>query len=178
MPNKDWMREIPPLHLPEETALQQRIQKRVQEQLHTEQKQEEEMIMKKNVKSRIRPLILVAAIIGIGAVSLVTVNAATNGAVFTKISFFVNGEKQTFDGELVETKDDGTVVYEWKPEDYDSNAAYEIQYEETVLDDADGTYEIQCEESTAETTNENGNTVRSFRIYANSETESSSTEEN
>lgn len=177
MPNKDWMREILPLHLPEETALQQRIQKRVQEQLHTEQKQEEQM-MKKNVKHRIRPLILIAAIIGIGAVSLVTVNAATDGAVFTKISFFVNGEKQTFDGELVETKDDGTVVYEWKPENYDSNAEYEIQYEETVLEDVDGTYEIQCEESAAETTDENGNTVRSFRINTNSEAENSSMEEN
>ncbi|MDO4155482.1 MAG: hypothetical protein Q4D37_01720 [Oscillospiraceae bacterium] len=176
MPNKDWMKEIPPLHLPEETALQQRIQKHVQEQLHTKQKQEEQ-IMKKNVKRRIRPLILIAAVIGIGAVSLVTVNAATDGAVFTKISFFVNGEKQTFDGELVKTEDDGTMIYEWKPEDGDSDTEYEIQYEETILDDTDG-IEIQCEESAAETTDENDNTVRSFHVYTNAETDHNSTEEN
>lgn len=171
MPNKDWMKEIPPLHLPEETELQQQIQKRVQEQLHTKQKQEEERIMKKNVKHRIRPLILIAAVIGIGAVSLVTVNAATDGAVFTKISFFVNGEKQTFDGELVKTEDDGTMIYEWKPEDYDSNAEYEIQYEETITGDG---CEVQCEEGA----DENDDTVRTFHIYTDSETENSGTEEN
>ncbi len=170
MPDKNWMKEIPPLHLPEETDLQQRIQKRVQEQLHTKQKQEEQIMMKKNVKRRIRPLILIAAVIGIGAASLVTVNAATDGAVLAKISFFVDGEQQTFDGELVETKDDGTVVYEWKPEDYDGNAEYEIQYEETITGDG---YEVQCEEEV----DENDNTVI-FRIDTDSEAENSGAEEN
>ncbi len=169
MPNKDWMKEISPLHLPEETDLQQRIQNRVQEQLHTEQKQEEQIMIKKNVKRRIRPLILIAAVIGIGAASLVTANAATDGAVLTKISFFINGEKQTLDGELVET-DDGAYIYQWKPEDYDSDTEYEIEYEEVITDDG---YEVQCEEGA----DENDDTI-TFHIETDSETENSSAEEN
>lgn len=169
MPDKNWMKEIPPLHLPEETDLQQRIQKRVQEQLHTKQKQEEQIMMKKTVKRRIRPLILIAAVIGIGAASLVTANAATDGAVLTKISFFINGEEQTLDGELVET-DDGAYIYKWKPEDYDSDTEYEIEYGEFMTDDG---YEVQCEEGA----DENDDTII-FRIDTDSEAENSGTEEN
>lgn len=120
MQNKhDWYESIPMLQPEEDPARTQRIQKRVMQQLpHTA---EREMCMqKKSVLRRIRPLICVAAVIAIGAVSLVTVNAATDGALFTKVTMYINGKETDFDARIVD-EDNNTITYEFVKDDGNSN---------------------------------------------------------
>jgi len=62
---------------------------------------------------RIRPLIFAAAAVAVGAVSLITANAATGGELFSKLSIYLNGEKQDYDVELV-SQDDSQLTYKIK----------------------------------------------------------------
>lgn len=61
-------------------------------------------------KKRIRPLMILAAAIATAAVSMISVNAATDGAItdavgdtVTKIKMFINGEEVEADAHLVES---------------------------------------------------------------------------
>ena len=94
---------------------------------------------------RIRPLIFAAAAVAVGAVSLITANAATGGALFSKLSIYLNGEKQDYDAELV-SEDDGKLTYRIKDEngseytyEEDSNSV-KIQSDGDV---ADGEVEVE-----------------------------------
>ena len=56
-----------------------------------------------------------AAAVAVGAVSLITANAATGGELFSKLSIYLNGEKQDYDVELV-SQDDSQLTYKIKDE--------------------------------------------------------------
>lgn len=116
MQNKhDWYESIPPLHPEEDPARTRRIREQVMQQLPHMAERETHM-KQKSVLRRIRPLICVAAVIAVGAVSLVTVNAATDGALFTKVTMYINGEKTDFDTRLVD-QDEDTITYEFVKDD-------------------------------------------------------------
>ncbi len=112
--NSEWYKTIKPLHLEDAAPDTGHISRRVMEQLPLMAEREEPM--KQNTHKRlIRPLIFTAAAIGIGALSLVTANAATNGALFSKLTFYLNGEQVETDIRFVEETDD-KIVYEVVPE--------------------------------------------------------------
>ena len=84
---------------------------------------------------RIRPIIFAAAAVAVGAVSLVTANAATGGEIFSKLSLYINGEKQDYDADLV-SQDGDDLTY--KVKDKNGN---EFTYEEnsnSVMVKSDG----------------------------------------
>ena len=60
-----------------------------------------------NTKKRIKPLIIAAAIVAISAASVVSVNAAIDGALFTKVKMIVNGQETEKEAEIIDNK-------EWK----------------------------------------------------------------
>ena len=94
---------------------------------------------------RIRPLIFAAAAVAVGAVSLITANAATGGELFSKLSIYLNGEKQDYDVELV-SQDNSQLTYKIKDENgneytYQENSnSVEIQADGDV---ADGEVEVE-----------------------------------
>lgn len=56
-------------------------------------------------KKRIKPLIIAAAIVAISAASVVSVNAATDGALFTKVKMIVNGNETEKKAEIIDNED-------------------------------------------------------------------------
>lgn len=157
MPNspQDWFAEIQPLNQEIDSEAIQRIKKNVKISLNEDSKQEESDMNKKTIKYRVKPLILIAAILGIGTTSLVTANAATDGEIISKIKFFVNGEEQEFNGTVVEERDDGTIVYSWTPENQDENSEECVSYSvafsgDEAVDDAEISVEITEDESKVE----------------------------
>lgn len=83
----------------------------------------------------------------VGAVSLITANAATGGELFSKLSLsiYLNGKKQDYDVELV-SQDDSQLTYKIKDENgneytYQENShSVEIQADGDV---ADGEVEVE-----------------------------------
>lgn len=163
MQNKhDWYESIPLLHPEEDSARARRIQEQVMQQLPHMAERETHM-KQKSVLRRIRPLICAAAVIAIGAVSLVTVNAATDGALFTKVTMYINGEKTDFDARLVD-QDEDTITYEFVKDDgsndgenqegtfrvYEEGNGLSVECEGDPGDDA--VLEFELPDSTVETT--------------------------
>lgn len=74
----------------------------------------------KKRKRFMHPLIAIAAVIGISTLSLVTANAATDGALFSKLTLYLNGEQVETNIRFVEETDD-KIVYEVLPEDSEGN---------------------------------------------------------
>ena len=131
MQNKnDWFAQYPPLQLKEETQMAEQVEKRVLRRIaESSQPTESEKLR------RIRPIIFAAAAVAVGAVSLVTANAATGGEIFSKLSLYINGEKQDYDADLV-SQDGDDLTY--KVKDKNGN---EFTYEEnsnSVMVKSDG----------------------------------------
>lgn len=111
MPNNpEWYKTIKPVQIEASVPDTQKICSRVLEQLPYPAERNETMKQKK-LSRRIRPLIFAAAAIGVGAVSLVTANAATDGALFSKVTMYINGKEVEATTRLVE-QDDDTAIYE------------------------------------------------------------------
>ncbi|MBQ8823738.1 MAG: hypothetical protein IJZ64_00730 [Ruminococcus sp.] len=182
MPNspQDWFAEIQPRNQEIDSKAIQRIKKNVQKSLNEDSKQEESDMNKKTIKYKVKPLILIAAILGIGTTSLVTANAATDGDVIAKIKFFVNGEEQEFEGKLIQELDDGTVVYGWTPENQDENSENILSYsveisEDAIEEDSEISFEITEDESKVESdiaiVEIEGETAESVEIIAEEKAE-------
>ena len=70
--------------------------------------------MKTN-KRRIKPLVIAAAVAATAAVSMVSVNAATDGQLVEKISLFINGKEQDIDNSNIKkgVDENGDQYYEF-----------------------------------------------------------------
>lgn len=105
--------------------------------------------MKTN-KRRIKPLVIAAAVAATAAVSMVSVNAATDGQLVEKIRLFVNGEEQELDTSKV-TKgvdSDGNTYYEYHiDEDTDSEVSVELKGDVSDADDNGVQYEMNVDEA-------------------------------
>lgn len=139
MQNKnDWFAQYPPLQLKEETQIAEQVEKRVLRRIAESSQPTESEVLPMKQKSklrRIRPIIFAAAAVAVGAVSLVTANAATGGEIFSKLSLYINGEKQDYDADLV-SQDGDDLTY--KVKDKNGN---EFTYEEnsnSVMVKSDG----------------------------------------
>lgn len=99
--------------LDEDPQRAERVQKRVLQKLDEPVESEEIAMKPKMTFRRIRPLIFAAAAVAVGAVSLITANAATGGELFSKLSIYLNGKKQDYDVELV-SQDDSQITYKIK----------------------------------------------------------------
>ena len=104
--HEEWITHICPLHLEEDRARTERIQKKVSEQLLKQAKEEEPTMMQKpKLRRRFRPIFFAAAVIGIGAAYLITANVATDGAILTKIKLTIQGKEAAYELRPEETDD-------------------------------------------------------------------------
>ena len=111
----NWLKDLPPFQPDEDPQRAERVQTRVLQKLDEPVESEEIAMKPKMTFHRIRPLIFAAAAVAVGAVSLITANAATGGELFSKLSIYLNGEKQDYDVELV-SQDDSQLTYKIKDE--------------------------------------------------------------
>lgn len=166
MQNKqDWYESIQPLHLDEDKLRTYRVQEHVMQQLPHSAEREEPM-KQKSVLRRIRPLIFAAAVIGVGAVSLVTANAATNGALFSKVTMYIGGKEVDFDVQKISEDENGT-TYEFVADDSntdgeDNREVFQVIEGDNGVtvqleggDSEDAALEIEMADSAAETTESN-----------------------
>ena len=141
----NWLKDLPPFQPDEDPQRAERVQKRVLQKLDEPVESEEIAMKPKMTFHHIRPLIFAAAAVAVGAVSLITANAATGGELFSKLSIYLNGEKQDYDVELV-SQDDSQLTYKIKDENgneytYQENSnSVEIQADGDV---ADGEVEVE-----------------------------------
>lgn len=124
MQNKnDWFAQYPPLQLKEETQMAEQVEKRVLRRIAESSQPTESEVLPMKQKSklrRIRPIIFAAA---------------TGGEIFSKLSLYINGEKQDYDADLV-SQDGDDLTY--KVKDKNGN---EFTYEEnsnSVMVKSDG----------------------------------------
>ncbi len=96
----------------------------------------EEIPMLKTKKRRIKPIIISAAIIATATVSAFSVNAATDGELFTTIKFFVNGEEKSLDDLNVIEQDDSTITFE-VPVDEETDSGENVIMSIDLLDAVD-----------------------------------------
>ncbi len=121
--------------LPEEKVI--RIKESVKEKISVES---EEIKMETKKVRRIRPLILAAAIAAMSAVSVLSVNAATDGEVANKIKLLINGKESDIEPKIEENSD-GSVSYTYEVNEGDSQ---EISlYAEDVFPDKSGAEDTQ-----------------------------------
>ncbi len=79
-------------------------------------------------KKRIKPLIIAAAIAAISAASVVSVNAATDGAIFTKVKMIVNGNETEKKAEIIDNED-GSFTLKFDVDETESSASIEFSDE-------------------------------------------------
>ena len=79
-------------------------------------------------KKRIKPLIIAAAIVAISAASVVSVNAATDGALFTKVKMIVNGNETEKKAEIIDNED-GSFTLKFDVDETESSASIEFSDE-------------------------------------------------
>lgn len=79
-------------------------------------------------KKRIKPLIIAAAIAAISAASVVSVNAATDGALFTKVKMIVNGNETEKKAEIIDNED-GSFTLKFDVDETESSASIEFSDE-------------------------------------------------
>lgn len=103
--------------LPEGT--EERIKKSVREKIKCSNEREDQIMIKPKTKRRIKPLFLAAAIAALAAGSVLTVNAATDGSVTTKLKMLINGEEVEKEAVVKENKD-GSVTFEFSDDGFDS----------------------------------------------------------
>ena len=137
--HEEWITHICLLHLEEDRARTERIQKKVSEQLLKQAKEEEPtMIQKPKLRRRFRPIFFAAAVIGIGAASLITANAATDGAILTKIKLTIQGKEAAYELRPEETDDPDTRVYHILPKDGDRSDYLVREGKDSVSVEAEG----------------------------------------
>ena len=146
MKRKDhWSQSFAPLNTAECDPV--RIAGSVREKINAEKGRN--VTMKTN-KRRIKPLVIAAAVAATAAVSMVSVNAATDGQLVEKIRLFVNGEEQELDASKV-TKgvdSDGNTYYEYHiDEDTDSEVSVELKGDVSDADDNGVQYEMNVDEA-------------------------------
>lgn len=143
--NDNWSQSFAPLNTAECDPV--RIAGSVREKINAEKGRN--ITMKTN-KRRIKPLVIAAAVAATAAVSMVSVNAATDGQLVEKIRLFVNGEEQEFDASKV-TKgvdSDGNTYYEYHiDEDTDSEVSVELKGDVSDTDDNGVQYEMNVDEA-------------------------------
>lgn len=127
MINMDNFKEILPL-IKEELSdkTKEKIKMSVRENIVCNDESEE--IRMKTKKTRIRPLIIAAAIVAISAASVVSVNAATDGALFSKIKVIINGEEVEKEAEIIDNGD-GSITYQFNVDEDESNISIEFNDE-------------------------------------------------
>ena len=79
-------------------------------------------------KKRIKPLIIAAAIAAISAASVVSVNAATDGAIFTKVKMIVNGNETEKKAEIIDNED-GSFTLKFDVDETESSVSIEFSDE-------------------------------------------------
>ncbi len=134
-----WYDEIQPLFLDEDELRTERILKRVAEQLPQTAESEKIIMKKTKLTKRIRPLIFAAAAIGVGAVSMIAANAATDGAIVKKMTAYINGEPYEIEGRMIQ-EDDDTVTYEFEISEDDSASErheFMVEYDGNDFDTLD-----------------------------------------
>ena len=106
--NDNWSQDIAPLNTAE--CDPNRIAGSVREKINAEKGRN--ITMKTN-KKRMKPLVIAAAVAATAAISMVSVNAATDGQLVEKIRLFINGEEQDIDNSNIKKGvDENGVQYE------------------------------------------------------------------
>lgn len=108
--NDNWSQSFAPLNTAECDPV--RIAGSVREKINAEKGRN--ITMKTN-KRRIKPLVIAAAVAATAAVSMVSVNAATDGQLVEKISLFINGKEQDIDNSNIKkgVDENGDQYYEF-----------------------------------------------------------------
>lgn len=121
--SNDWAKDIMPIDL--QTCDSERICGTVRDRINAEKGSV--ITMKKNI--RIKPLIIAAAIAAATTVSMITVNAATDGQLVEKIRLFINGEELDIDSSNLKTgvDENGDQYYELQVEEGDSEVSIELE---------------------------------------------------
>lgn len=121
--NDNWSQDIAPLNTAECDPV--RIAGSVREKINAEKGRN--ITMKTN-KRRIKPLVIAAAVAATAAVSMVSVNAATDGQLVEKIRLFINGEEQELDVSKLKTgvDSDGNTYYEYHVDGTESEVSIEV----------------------------------------------------
>lgn len=100
-------------------------------------------------KRRIKPLVIAAAVAATAAVSMLSVNAATDGQLVEKIRLFINGEEQDIDSSNIKTgvDENGDPYYEFHVNE-DTDSEVSVEADEDVADG--GSINVQGEVDIAE----------------------------
>lgn len=161
MKNLNWNERFVPHNLADEDDFSvDSISLSVQDKLENEKGQ----IVMTNTKKKVRPIIIAAAAVATAAISMISVNAATDGAitdavegVVSKVKVFINGEEVEADAYLVDSgvDEDGNeyVIYKCEVDDDDSTMI--IATEEDYISD-NGQDEIDLTDSDIERGRYNG----------------------
>lgn len=137
----DWAKDIAPMKI--ESCDPHRIADSVRDRINAEKGRN--ITMKTN-KRRIKPLVIAAAVAATAAVSMVSVNAATDGQLVEKIRLFINGEEQDIDSSNIKTgvDENGDQYYEFHVnEDTDSEVSVELNGD--VSDDDGVQYQMNVD---------------------------------
>ena len=116
----DWLDEIQPLSLDKDEMRKERILKQVTEQLPDTAESEKNIMKHTKLNKHIRPLIVIAAALGIGAVSVVAANAATDGAILKRMTAYIDGVPYEVEGRLIQ-EDENMVEYEFEVTDNEND---------------------------------------------------------
>lgn len=158
MKNLNWNERFVPHNLADEDDFStDSISLSVQEKLKKLENEKGQIVMT-NTKKKVRPIIIAAAAVATAAISMISVNAATDGAitdavegVVSKVKVFINGEEVEADAYLVDSgvDEDGNeyVIYECEVDDDDSTMI--IATEEDYISD-NGQDEIDLTDSDIE----------------------------
>lgn len=131
--NDNWSQSFAPLNTAECDPI--RIAGSVREKINTEKGRN--ITMKTN-KRRIKPLVIAAAVAATAAVSMVSVNAATDGQLVEKIKVFIDGEELEFDdSKLTKGVDSTGNTYYVYHIDEDTDSEVSVELEEDVSDTGD-----------------------------------------
>lgn len=112
MKNNNWAKNIQPIDLEKKdhTIISQAVR---------EQIKKSEKGVKVKMNKRFKTLLVAAVIAVTAAVSAVSVNAATDGALMEKVKFIINGEEKDMDA-VVTKNENGDITYEIQADDSDS----------------------------------------------------------
>lgn len=97
-----------------------------------------------------KPLVIAAAVAATAAISMVSVNAATDGQLVEKIRLFINGEEQDIDNSNIKkgVDENGDQYYEFHVnEDTDSEISVELNGDVSDADDNGVKYEMNADEA-------------------------------
>ena len=141
----NWSQSFAPLNTAECDPV--RIAGSVREKINAEKGRN--ITMKTN-KRRIKPLVIAAAVAATAAVSMVSVNAATDGQLVEKISLFINGKEQDIDNSNIKkgVDENGDQYYEFHVnEDTDSEVSVELRGDVSDADDNGVQYDMNVDKA-------------------------------